>query len=176
LSKLKNGVMFQSIIVPIDIAELDIARFALRTAVNLADKNEVKLVLLHVVPIVPSIALDAMPVGIESEIAEKAKETLMELGKSIDLPHGAVLVDVRVGGLYYEVLSVAQEQRADLIIVGSHQPGLATYLFGSDAGGIVTHAQCSVMVLRQQDHDDEALLGDEAPAASPPSMASDPLL
>jgi len=36
----------------------------------------------------------------------------------------------------------------DLIIVGSHKPGLQDYLLGSTAARVVRHAMCSVLVGR----------------------------
>lgn len=40
---------------------------------------------------------------------------------------------------------------ADLIIVGSHKPGLRDYFLGSTAARIIRHASCSVHVLRDAD-------------------------
>ncbi|RMF33037.1 MAG: universal stress protein [Alphaproteobacteria bacterium] len=42
----------------------------------------------------------------------------------------------------------AEQTGADLIIVGSHKPGLVDYFLGSTAARVVRHAPCSVHVLR----------------------------
>ena len=42
----------------------------------------------------------------------------------------------------------ARKEGADLIIVGSHKPGLGDYLLGSTSARIVRHAPCTVHVLR----------------------------
>jgi nucleotide-binding universal stress UspA family protein len=53
-----------------------------------------------------------------------------------------------MGSVYNEVLAEAKKIGADLIVVGSHRPGMATYLLGSNASTIVRHAECSVLVIR----------------------------
>ena len=39
-------------------------------------------------------------------------------------------------------------QDADVIVIASHDPGLADYLLGSVAARVVRHAHCSVLVVR----------------------------
>lgn len=47
-----------------------------------------------------------------------------------------------------EVLNEAEQCRADLIILASHQPSLASRLLGSNASAIVHHSPISVLVVR----------------------------
>lgn len=49
------------------------------------------------------------------------------------------------------IAEYAASSGADLIIVGSHKPGLRDYFLGSTAARIVRHAPCSVHVLRGDD-------------------------
>ncbi|WP_448952678.1 universal stress protein [Labrys neptuniae] len=142
--------MFKSIVVPVDIADLNLARLAIDSAVKLADPQAATLTLVHVVPIMPLMMLDTVPVSFEGEVAEKAKTSLADIARSVLLPGGQVQSVVRIGGIYHEVLSIAEEQRADLVVVGSHQPSVATYLLGSNASAIVRHAGCSVLVIREE--------------------------
>ena len=141
--------MFKSIVVPVDTADIALARLAIDSAVKLADPGHSMLTLIHVVPVMPVAMMDTMPISLEGEIAEQARATLADLARDIDLPGGQITVVVRIGGVYHEVLAIAEEQRADLIVIGSHQPSVATYLFGSDASSIVSQAPCSVMVTRE---------------------------
>jgi nucleotide-binding universal stress UspA family protein len=46
------------------------------------------------------------------------------------------------------ITDYARKEGADLIIVGSHKPGLGDYLLGSTSARIVRHAPCTVHVLR----------------------------
>ena len=36
----------------------------------------------------------------------------------------------------------------DLIVIGSHEPGMLAYVIGSNASAIVRRAKCSVLVVR----------------------------
>ncbi|TBX29450.1 universal stress protein [Nioella sediminis] len=47
-----------------------------------------------------------------------------------------------------DVTDYAAKEGADLIIVGSHKPGIGDYLLGSTSARIVRHAPCAVHVLR----------------------------
>ena len=49
------------------------------------------------------------------------------------------------------IAEYAASSGADLIVVGSHKPGLRDYFLGSTAARIVRHAPCSVHVLRDAD-------------------------
>src|SRR5271154_592855 len=67
---------------------------------------------------------------------------------TIGLPKARLSTVVLSGGVYHELLRDATEWRADLIVVGSHRPGMSDYLLGSNAKTIVRPAQCSVLVVR----------------------------
>jgi len=160
--------MFCSIVVPIDLAEPEISRRAIEHAAMLAKLSKGRITLVNVVPIMPLMMLDTVPVSFETEVAEKAEAQLAALAKTIDLPPERLETIVRIGGIYHEVLEVAESKKADLVVVGSHRPGMATYLIGSNATAIVRHATCSVLVLRQ-----ENLLPAEATEAEP-AVAAEP--
>ena len=51
--------------------------------------------------------------------------------------------------IYPEILGVAEEAEADLIIVGSRRPAMKDYLLGTNAARVVRHARCSVLVARE---------------------------
>src|SRR5262249_51904036 len=51
------------------------------------------------------------------------------------------------------LLRLAEEERVDLIVVGSHgRTGLAKLLLGSVSSYVVTHARCSVLVVKGDLH------------------------
>jgi nucleotide-binding universal stress UspA family protein len=66
----------------------------------------------------------------------------------IDDPRKRISTIVRIGAIYDEALTEAGEWNADLIVICSNRPTLATYLLGSNAAKIVRHATCSVLVVR----------------------------
>ena len=63
-----------------------------------------------------------------------------DLNPNILVTHGA--------SIYAEVLGVAEEAEADLVVLGSHRPAMKDYLLGTNAARIVRHAHCSVLVAR----------------------------
>jgi len=141
--------MFRSIVVPVDLGEAALSRAAIDRAVAFAKLSDGRVMLVNVVPIMPVMMLDTVPVSCEAEVADKAKAELADLVKTIDLPPSRVAAVVRIGGVYHEILDVADEEGADLVVVGSHRPAMATYLLGSNATAIVRHARCSVLVVRE---------------------------
>jgi nucleotide-binding universal stress UspA family protein len=142
--------MFHSIVVPVDLAEIDLALPAIQRAAHLVRESGGRMTLVNVVPVMPVMMMDTVPVSYEAEIAEKAKASLAELAATIDLPASQLGTVVRIGGIQHEILAVAKEEHADLVLVGSHEPHLSTYLLGSNATAIVRHAHCSVLVLRER--------------------------
>ena len=59
--------------------------------------------------------------------------------------------EIRCGDPAREIVDAAVEDEADLIVLGSHgRTGLERLLIGSVARSVVTHARCSVLVVRQR--------------------------
>jgi nucleotide-binding universal stress UspA family protein len=144
--------MYQSIVVPIDLSEVEVSQPAIDKAVALAKLSGGRVTLVNVVPIMPVMMLDTVPVSYEAEVAEKAHAAMIELAGKLDLPADRVGTAVKIGGVYHEVLEVAASVDADLVVVGSHRPAMATYILGSNATAIVRHATCSVLVVRETHH------------------------
>ena len=65
------------------------------------------------------------------------------------LPGVVALPETGHGGR--RILDVAARSGADLIIVGSHRPGLRDHVLGSTAARVVRRAPCAVHVLRRTD-------------------------
>jgi nucleotide-binding universal stress UspA family protein len=87
--------------------------------------------------------------GLQEESAEKARadaEAMAESLTSIEIPATA---HVRKGDRAREILAAAKDLSADLIVTGSRGLGAVDrLLLGSVARNVVTHAHCSVLVVR----------------------------
>jgi nucleotide-binding universal stress UspA family protein len=140
--------MFKTILVPVDLGEVEAAQPAIDKAVELANGGEGTLRLIYVRSIVPVTYMEFMPPAFDEEQQGEAEKRLAELAASVDLPAERVSAVVRLGSVYNEVLDEAEKTGADLIVIGSHRPTMATYLLGSNASTIVRHAKCSVLVVR----------------------------
>jgi nucleotide-binding universal stress UspA family protein len=140
--------MYKKLLVPVDLSEPDMAQHAIDAALTLVQSKEQQLRLLTVVPIVPVPLVEFMPVEFENHAREVSEQHLSDLGAKIPLEGGQVSTAVRVGPIYPEVLSEAEDWGADLIVIGSRRPSMLTYLLGSNAKTIVGHALCSVLIVR----------------------------
>lgn len=140
--------MFKTILVPIDLAEPETAEPALVQAVELAQGSGGTVRLVSVRSLVPVTYMEFVPATFDTEQQEELEAKLAELAARLDLPAERVSTKVRLGSVYNEVLDEAEATGADLVVVGSHRPTMATYLLGSNAATIVRHAKCSVLVVR----------------------------
>jgi nucleotide-binding universal stress UspA family protein len=140
--------MFKTILVPVDLGEVEAAKPAIDKAGELAESSGGSLRLIYVRAIVPVTYMEFMPPAFDEEQQEQADAKLAEVAAGVALPAERVSAVVRLGSVYAEVLDEAEQTGADLIVVGSHRPTMATYLLGSNASTIVRHARCSVLVVR----------------------------
>lgn len=140
--------MYKKLLVPVDLGDEAMAKASLDAAQKLAAPWGAEVRLLHIRPIMPSTYLEYVPADFEGVETNRAREELKGLAEKIGLPVDKVSTAVRSGGVYHEVLAEAEACKADLIVVSSHWPTLATYLVGSHATNIVRHAHCSVLVVR----------------------------
>jgi nucleotide-binding universal stress UspA family protein len=140
--------MFKSILVPVDIAEVDVAKPGFDEAVELAKLSGAALRLIHVRSPVPYAMNEYIPAEYYDSDEKSVLKALEDLAAKLDLPKGRVTVVSPFGSVYDEVLKEAARMKTDLIVVGSHRPNWSTYLIGSNAANIVRHAECSVLVMR----------------------------
>jgi nucleotide-binding universal stress UspA family protein len=140
--------MFKTILVPIDLAEPETAEPALVQAVELAQGSGGTVRLVSVRSLVPVTYMEFVPATFDTEQQEELEAKLAEIAARLDLPAERVSTKVRLGSVCNEVLDEADATGADLVVVGSHRPTMATYLLGSNAATIVRHAKCSVLVVR----------------------------
>lgn len=136
--------MFKTILIPIDIAHASESKSVIDIAV--ANGNaDTQVILLNVVEEIPGWVAVELPAHIQDKSLQISQDELNAVAQAASIK---TEVDVRVGHPYHTILEVAEEKKADLIIIASHQPGLQDYLLGSTAAKVVRHAKCSVMVLR----------------------------
>jgi nucleotide-binding universal stress UspA family protein len=140
--------MYKSILVPIDLADIEVARPALDAAVELAGISDGHVRLVTVRSLMPVTYMEYVPPDFDVTAKAEAEKELTALAATLPLPKTRISAVVRIGSVYGEVLDEAKGCAADLIVVGSHRPSMATYLIGSNAKTIVRHATCSVLVVR----------------------------
>lgn len=136
--------MYKSILLPIDLSEIERGRVMIDLAQKLAEKDT-RIRLLNVTVDVPAFVAAQVPNDVIKTAMTTARETLEGLITAAGIKADA---EVRAGKPGPTILTAADECDADLIIIGSHKPGLQDYFLGSTAARVVRHAQCSVLVMR----------------------------
>jgi nucleotide-binding universal stress UspA family protein len=140
--------MFKSILVPIDLADINLAKPAISRAVALAGTHGT-LRLVNVLPMTPVMLAEYVPADFDAQQRDSAEEALAIITAETGLGPQRISSVVRQGGgIYHEILQEAAAIGADLIVMSSHRPAMRTYFLGSNAGHVVRYAKCSVLVVR----------------------------
>jgi nucleotide-binding universal stress UspA family protein len=141
--------MYDRILVPIDLADPDLAKPAIETAVMMANTSNGALRLINVLPLTPPMLAEYVPPDFDAQQRVTAEEAMKIVAKETGHPSARISTIVRQGGVYHEILEEAKAMHADLIVMSSHRTGVRTYFLGSHAGHVVRYATCSVMVVRR---------------------------
>ena len=145
--------MYKHILVPVDLADPELAKPALATALMMAQLSGGTIRLMNVLPLTPVMLAEYVPPDFEAQQRTSAEEALSIVAKETGLDPARVSSIVRQGGIYQEILEEANATRSDLIVMTSHRPqrpAMRTYFLGSNAGHVVRYAKCSVLVVRRE--------------------------
>jgi len=141
--------MYHRILVPIDLADPNLATPAIESAVMMASTSDGILRLINVLAMTPVMLAEYVPPDFDEQQRAAAEEALKIVSKETGLAPARVTAIVRQGGIYHEILEEAKAMNADLIVMSSHRTGMRTYFLGSEAGHVVRYATCSVLVVRR---------------------------
>ena len=142
--------MYKHILVAIDLNEESGWRRPLVAGAKHARKFGADLTVMTVVREVEALMrAKVAPIGyelfvadLENKLAARVRETnAYDLHPKLFVTHGE--------SIYDEILLHAKDAEVDLIVVGSHRPAMKDYLLGTNAGRVVRHAPCSVLVARE---------------------------
>lgn len=145
----KEAVALNKILCPYDFSEC--SSYALKYAIEFASTFKAKLYLLHVFDIrildygepvygisVPTKdAINTIKNELDNSTPEKVKNELQ-------------VETVVVSGVpFYEIIKFANDNKIDLIVIGTHgRTGIAHILLGSVAEKVVRKASCPVLTIR----------------------------
>ncbi len=141
-------MMFTKILVPIDLAEDKMTRYALAYAEALATAFDAEIRLANVQSLTPIAVLDYTPKDFNETIRRGLEGELASLASSIDYAPERISTTLLFGPVYQKILAEAESWGSDVIVLCSHRPGMERFLIGSNASAIVRHATCPVLVLR----------------------------
>jgi nucleotide-binding universal stress UspA family protein len=141
--------MYKCILVPIDLADVELAKPAIATAVMMARESNGTVRLVNVLPTTPVMLAEYVPADFEAQQRASAEDAIGIVAQEAGLPADRISAVVRQGNVDREILDEAKAMKADLIVMSSHRTGVRTYFLGSNAGHVVRYATCSVLVVRQ---------------------------
>ncbi|RLC55307.1 MAG: universal stress protein [Chloroflexi bacterium] len=144
----------KKILAPTDLSKN--ARQATRHAAALAEAYGAELKLLHIIDAATLTtssvsvigAFDASPANVMTGANEAVLRQAAELTEEFHLP-SQIDCFVTVGNPASDILDFAQENEADLIVVGSHgRSGLPRFVMGSVAEKVIRDAPCPVFTVK----------------------------
>lgn len=152
-----SATQFTRVVCAVDFSDCSLA--AATFAASLAQEAGAALRLVHVIewpwhesampPLEGVPQAQALAIGeVRRYLETGAKERLDAVAASI-MPTGTVATGVRFGKPYIELLDAAQQEHADLIVLGVRGRGaLDLGFFGSTANHVVRSASCPVLTIR----------------------------
>lgn len=139
---------YQHILLALDFSPE--AETVLNKALELARLNDARLSVIHVVEYTSAMYAGDIPLpedlDIDQNLADQAREKLSELIKQHDTPDTTGRVEIGIPKR--EIVRMAEETQADLIVIGSHGRHGLQLLLGSTANGVLHLAKCDVLAVR----------------------------
>ncbi|AUX48288.1 universal stress protein [Sorangium cellulosum] len=131
------------------------ASLVLAEGVDLAQKLGGSLVLVRAIGLhhaIPVEALNESPTRVPEILERNDREELEQQAR--EAPPGLVAkVVVHVGVAWEVICRTADEENADLIVIGSHGYSGIDKLLGTTAAKVVNHTRRSVLVVREKPTD-----------------------
>ncbi len=149
---------WHTILVPHDFSSS--ANHAAALARDVAKKFGARLILLHVAEVPTSIGIETAvvpesggaPISLREYATSQAKDHLTDLAARLEKDGVVVTTRVEIGRPVDEILRVAEEEKADLIAMGTHgRTGLRHVVTGSVTERVVRTSSIPVLTTRVPD-------------------------
>jgi len=129
------------ILCPVNLRHVQVEYNAYSEAVEMARRREAKLIIATVAP---EIERNMNIYNSDAYWGEELKKFVAAH------PADGVEMEliVRKGAVHRQIVKLARERKADLIVMEAANPRVQDYLLGTTASHVVTHAECSVYVVR----------------------------
>lgn len=137
--------MFNTIMIPVDLAHQDRLGKALQCAADLARHYDAKVIYVGVSAATPS-SIARSPEEFKKKLAAFAASQADTHGIAAEA-HAVISHDPATD-LDPTLLKAVKETGADLVVMASHIPNVTDYIWPSNGGTIAGHSDASVMVVR----------------------------
>lgn len=143
--------IFKKVLFPIDFSEG--ASEVLQYALSIAEKDEAKIDVLHVIqePVemmdvyLPNFSYD----GLHEEMKEASQKNMEKFCEENIKGKADFEIHIRSGAPFVEIINAAKELDDDVIVMGTHgRSGIDHVLFGSTAEKVVRKSPVPVLTVR----------------------------
>jgi nucleotide-binding universal stress UspA family protein len=156
---MSNDQLFSKLLVPIDGSEPSF--HAVQVGINIANKFNSEIIVLYVV-VAPSPSDYANLTGLVTpkqidmiieNVHQQARDWFNRIEDMIKVKNRNIKVSRKVIltgiAVYGEIIQYADQENIDLIVIGTRgRLGVKKLLLGSTASGVVTYADCPVLVTK----------------------------
>ena len=149
------GAPFRRILCAADLSHA--SEGTLDVALSLAAEDDGRITLLHVVESLPGetagrLYLAVPEIGpLRRDVMDQARTQLRKAVPDSARDFCSVSERVETGAAWREILRVADETDADLIVMGAHaRSALGRMFFGSTASHVVRRATCPVLIVQEK--------------------------
>lgn len=130
--------MYKTIICAIEAS--DEGEKVLLKAYELSQLCDAKLFVTHIIP------YTILPNDYQKELKEKAIPSIESKAIALGIP--LKNVTVKFGKPYEQICLLAENKRADLIVLGTHSKKGIHALIGSTANAVANYAKCDVSLIK----------------------------
>ncbi len=139
---------YQHVLVPLDLK--DNSERVLRAAVSVSERHKARLSVLHVVEYAPidpggDIMLPT-PMDITDKLAQRAEVDLADICRRCGVNNANR--KVIVGSIKGEILRFANDEKADLIVIGNHERHGLAILLNHTEDTLLHEAPCDILAIR----------------------------
>jgi len=143
---------YKHILVAIDLAPG--SDQVVKEASDMARLFGAKLSLVHVIEPLPGYGYAFIAANeVEQELMKEASKEMKKIGEKYQTPLAAQ--HALMGPAKAEILDLAEREKADLIMLGSHGESGIFALLGSTANAIIHGAKCDVLTVRVHTHENK---------------------
>ncbi|MGL5968298.1 MAG: universal stress protein UspG [Kluyvera sp.] len=142
--------MYKTIIMPVDVFEMELSDKAIRHAEFMAQQEGI-IHLLHVLPASASYTMSRFAGDLrrfEEHLQHEAETRLQTMVSHFSIDPSRIKMHVRLGSVRDAVNELVEELSADMVVIGSRNPSITTHLLGSNASSVIRHAHIPVLVVR----------------------------
>ncbi|AFU58955.1 putative UspA domain protein [Candidatus Nitrososphaera gargensis Ga9.2] len=147
-----SAILPKRILVPLDGSDPSFQ--AAKYAIKLAKMAKAEIIFMHAVVNPPYVEYKAAGLVIVRYIEEAKRHSEMwyknlgELAAKEGVKASSETI-LDIASAADSIIKYAESKNVDLIVMGTHgRTGIKRFLIGSVANGVVTHAKCSVLVVR----------------------------